>query len=399
MDWLMKVWIGFKKKTQYSSLRNALVIYMAAAIGCVILLLAVTNSFCGGWKKIIESHYEIRDMAMYLTVVKEVRLIDEMTPKDAFLMKFISNIENFSVFFYSIVAMIVVASLFYKNKIKGPMDILIKQAAHISRGELEYPCEYNSGDEMGILCNTFDSMRLKLVDQYEKTWELMEDQRRLNAAFAHDLRTPLTVLRGYTDFMSRYYPEGKISEDQLMDNLKLMNAQVLRLMDFSDTMKEVTSMEELEPKKKKITNMELEKKTQGLADIMDGMNGISISFSGLLKQNRVWILDDAVLMEVLENLVSNALRYASSKIDIQVEESEDGNYLELYVKDDGPGFTKDGLKKAAKPYYKDPHGKKGNHFGIGLFICKILCEKHGGTLSISNSIDGGSIVAAYFFAV
>ena len=39
MDWLMKVWIGFKKKTQYSSLRNALVIYMAAAIGCVILLL------------------------------------------------------------------------------------------------------------------------------------------------------------------------------------------------------------------------------------------------------------------------------------------------------------------------------------------------------------------------
>ena len=338
-------------------------------------------------------------MAMYLTVVKEVRLIDEMTPKDAFLMKFISNIENFSVFFYSIVAMIVVASLFYKNKIKGPMDILIKQAAHISRGELEYPCEYNSGDEMGILCNTFDSMRLKLVDQYEKTWELMEDQRRLNAAFAHDLRTPLTVLRGYTDFMSRYYPEGKISEDQLMDNLKLMNAQVLRMMEFSDTMKEVTSMEELEPKKKKITNMELEKKTQGLADIMDGMNGISISFSGLLKQNRVWILDDAVLMEVLENLVSNALRYASSKIDIQVEESEDGNYLELYVKDDGPGFTKDGLKKAAKPYYKDPHGKKGNHFGIGLFICKILCEKHGGTLSISNSIDGGSIVAAYFFAV
>ncbi len=74
---------------------------------------------------------------------------------------------------------------------------------------LDFSCIYRSEDEMGELCDTFEQMRHQLAENQEKIEDLMEGQRRLNAAFAHDLRTPLTVLRGYTDFLSRYCPEGK----------------------------------------------------------------------------------------------------------------------------------------------------------------------------------------------
>ena len=89
------------------------------------------------------------------------------------------------------------------------MELLKTEAAHIGRGELDFSCIYRSEDEMGELCDTFEQMRHQLAENQEKIEDLMEGQRRLNAAFAHDLRTPLTVLRGYTDFLSRYCPEGK----------------------------------------------------------------------------------------------------------------------------------------------------------------------------------------------
>ena len=53
---------------------------------------------------------------------------------------------------------------------------------------------------MGRLCQSFEEMRQELVCNKENMWKLVDRQKELNAAFAHDLRTPLTVLKGYTDF-------------------------------------------------------------------------------------------------------------------------------------------------------------------------------------------------------
>ena len=65
-------------------------------------------------------------------------------------------------------------------------------------------------------------------------------------------------------------------------------------------------------------------------------------------------------------------------------------------RDDGPGFSEEGLKMAAKPYYKDKEEESQEHFGIGLYICYVLCGKHGGTLAIHNSVNGGAIISASF---
>ena len=84
----------------------------------------------------------------------------------------------------------------------------------------------------------------KLAKRQGQIWEEMEEQRRLNAAFAHDLRTPLTVLQGYVDLLETYYPAGRISQEKMMEILEMMGGQVDRLRRFGDTMKKIHSLEE-----------------------------------------------------------------------------------------------------------------------------------------------------------
>ena len=92
-------------------------------------------------------------------------------------------------------------------------------------------------------------------------------------------------------------------------------------------------------------------------------------------------LDKSVLFRIFENLLQNALRYAKKQVRINISQKKD--FLILTVEDDGNGFAGKDLEKAATVFCSSD--KEGQHFGIGLSICRILCEKHGGLLSISNN--------------
>jgi len=103
-------------------------------------------------------------------------------------------------------------------------------------------------------------------------------------------------------------------------------------------------------------------------------------------------LDKSFISQVINNLISNALRYAVSIITLTIEEKDNG--LLLSVSDDGKGFSKDILKKATSPYFTEEENHS-EHFGFGLYICKVLCEHHGGYLKPENLAIGAK-VSAFF---
>lgn len=88
-------------------------------------------------------------------------------------------------------------------------------------------------------------MRAALEDNNRQMWRSIEDRKQLNAAFSHDLRTPLTVLRGYTDFLNRYLPEGKISKEKLLDTITTMSIHILRLENYVQIMGEAQKLEDI----------------------------------------------------------------------------------------------------------------------------------------------------------
>ena len=120
--------------------------------------------------------------------------------------------------------------------------------------------------------------------------------------------------------------------------------------------------------------------------------GDDFQMSGTLT-HKTMAVDTELVMQVYENLISNAVRYAERCVVVNCNISED--ILTISVLDDGKGFTEEALKNAAQPFFRDEKEPDKTHFGLGLYICRILCEKCGGTLTIANHENGGMATARF----
>lgn len=121
--------------------------------------------------------------------------------------------------------------------------------------------------------------------------------------------------------------------------------------------------------------------------VLSEQHQIEINISEQLTEQMVSIAPAAVF-RIVENIVSNALRYCKSKIGLDFSYSQP--FLIITVTDDGRDFSAQDRAGAANYFYKGK--KETEHFGIGLTICKILAEKHSGTISLDNAPGGGAKV-------
>lgn len=406
MDWINEKLEYLREKAENLSLKRVLILYLLAALLAGFVCTCVTNVFCERWLSMVYRKNSGDAELIYVIhgqnqLIYPKNVVEKMTDSDENAAAVLNGILFFSPFIYAGLFIILAALRFYSVRLKRPFEILKTGTEEIKRNNLDFAITYKNKNEMGELCISFENMRQELVANKEKLWDLVEEQKKINAAFAHDLRTPLTVLKGYTDFLYRYIPEGKISEDKLRDTLKLMSQHLERLTAYSRTMKNIRSFEEMEPQKAEITFARLQSRLAETSDALNQIGDIKIQFSDSLvleakKDEGILWIDEIMVMEVFDNLLSNAIRFAVSIVEIGLEIETDNGMLYLYVKDDGPGFTEEELKRAAQPYF---HGEeqKGEHFGIGLHIAQQLCQKHGGDLSLANSIEGGALVSVSFF--
>lgn len=273
----------------------------------------------------------------------------------------------------------VAATIYYQKKLKIPIAQLQNGVEKIQEDNLDFHVEYNEDDELGELCCSMEKMRSELWQKQKALWESLEQRKLLNASVAHDIRTPITVLKGYLDYLEKMIPQDKLTEDMLLDTVSSMQGAVNRLEQYVDFVRDV----------EKIENIEIEKRPENVKRLLDEMRSnvqqletnkeILIS-SNIMTMDEVR-LDKSVLFRIFENLLQNALRYAKKQVRINISQKKD--FLILTVEDDGNGFAGKDLEKAATVFYSSD--KEGQHFGIGLSICRILCEKHGGLLSISNN--------------
>lgn len=396
MDWLDERFEKLRKKLHNLSLRKSLIVYIIICILCVVLLSVITFSLCEQWDRLIWSKYVNAELQGYESNIVYYEDLTKLTKVEQLSANVIDFLQTWSTFIYSTIGIVIITGLFYNKKLKEPLSLLKEATQKLANNDLDADLFYDNKDEMGELCNSFDDMRKQLIMNYQKTWDMMEEQKRLNAAFAHDLRTPLTVLRGYTDFLNRYVPEGKINEEKLLSTLTLMSNQIQRLESYGNTMKEINSLEDIPVQKAMMTEADLIMKMKEDVSILKKDKGISILLSSDIAKDMQLLIDFHLVMEVFENLLSNALRYAKSMIEVNLSYTKEGRQIILSVADDGKGFSAKDLSMATKPYYSDKSEDTSYHFGIGLYICKILCQKHGGWISVANQVKKGAIVTAIF---
>lgn len=281
--------------------------------------------------------------------------------------------------------------IFYRTKMKIPLSLLSSSAAKIADKDLDFNIHYDKNDEMGQLCIAFEKMRSALETNNREMWRQMEDRKRLNAAFSHDLRTPLTVLEGHLGILQKYTPDGKLTIDDLKEVYTSMAGQVDRLKIYVSAMNDLQRLEDIEIKKQFVQTVDFVMQLKDTAKII--CSNKQLTFSNEITTETIYICPEIVL-QVVENLLSNAIRFARSSIYMKCY-TIDNSFI-INVTDNGIGFNETVLKYATNPFYTTERKDSSGHFGLGLNICKILCERHSGTITLSNLPTGGASITVAF---
>lgn len=296
------------------------------------------------------------------------------------------------------VCFILASHAFYKRKLQRPIQAMDEAARRIAEGDLSVsmpaPCA-GSKSELDRLCASFETMRDALERNNKAMWRMAENRRKVNAAFAHDLRTPLTVLKGRAEMLSTFAPEGLVDAEQLAEASSAMTRQTERLQRYVESMKDLVDMDEcsVAPHAGNVGVWFV----RAAAEASDLAHAAGKDFEAKAKGlPRFVSFDDIALSRVVENILSNALRYAGSKVSLACEWDE--GMLTVRVSDDGPGFADDALAHGCEPFWREASEKRREdsvHFGLGLNICAELCEKHGGGVKLSNAESGDAVVEAF----
>lgn len=258
-------------------------------------------------------------------------------------------------------------ALFYRLKLKKPIALLEEGTKRIQAHDLDFTIPQPSADELGELCGAFETMRAELLRANRELWRQAEERKRLNAAFAHDLRNPITVLKGSVKLLKR-----DPADKQALERLGTYTA---RLEQYVEAMSSIQRLEQLPVRAGEVSLALLRSELEETARLVAPELKITVSApeAGTVR------IDHGLFLTAAENLLGNAARYARERIAVS-----------LTVDGDGPGFPEELLRDGPKPFGKRSEG--GEHFGMGLYSCSLLCAKHGGALTLTN--QGGASAEA-----
>lgn len=383
------------EKIRNLSLKKSFILYMVIGLVGTYFLSAIVVHQASYtqqmiWQKYVDeriAHGAVSDGFMQKTPRPSTAIMSE---GDMLLSELCDFLQTYTILLLSIIGTCVAVFLFYHNKLKTPIEELNIASKRIAENDFEFRVMYENQDEMGVLCRGFEQMREQLIkmrgqlmQNNQILWKSVEEERALRAAIAHDIRSPLSVLKGYQEMLIEYIPDKTIDIDKALEMLQAGMRQIERMDVFVETMRRMNSLESRALLRREVTAGELRAEIQEEIDILAKDKKVQLEVP---VTEEIFMGDKAVILEVVENILTNALRYAESLIKIEVFLTK--QELKVCVTDDGCGFMGAPEKMNMKDSLK--------HSGLGMYISRLYCERHGGKLLFENNAQGGAAVTAVF---
>jgi len=261
-----------------------------------------------------------------------------------------------------------------------PLQALTEAAKRIAHGDLEQEVPIKSGDEIGQLAEAFNHMSREVARANQM-------RRQMTADIAHDLRTPLTVIAGYIESMR----EGVLAPTQ--ERFSLIYSEIERLQRMVEDLRVLSQADagELPLNLQDLPAENLLTRAVAVFQHRAQQQGVNlrIAFDEGLPPVRA---DESRIMQVMDNLLNNALRYtrAGGEIVLEARAATDG--VEFLVRDNGEGIPAEDLPRIFERFYrgdKSRHSEAGE-MGLGLAIVKAIIEAHGGQVWANSSVGGGT---------
>nr|WP_157334971.1 HAMP domain-containing sensor histidine kinase [Paenibacillus lutrae] len=280
------------------------------------------------------------------------------------------------------------------RKIVQPLDGLRQSAEHIKDGDLTFELRSASTDEVGQLVMTFEEMRKQLYDSIQLQLHYEENRKQLLSNISHDLRTPITTIKGYAEGIR----DGVTDTQEKLD--KYVEAIHTRAADMERLVEELLLYSKLDLKKEPFSFEQVElngflHRVVGELAIEFDTHSVEVSWEQAPRQERFVLADREKLKRVMMNLFDNCFKYLNQdpkKITIGIEER--GEHIRVKLADNGPGIKRESLPHIFERFYREEPSRSlgAGGSGLGLSIARQIIEGHGGTIWAASEPGQGTSV-------
>lgn len=275
--------------------------------------------------------------------------------------------------------------LFLARTLTRPLQALTQAAQKITNGQLDQQVDVKSDDEIGELGLAFNQMSREVA-------RVNQQRRQMTADIAHDLRTPLTVISGYVESMR----DGVLQPTQ--QRLELIYSEIGRLQHLVTDLRMLSQADagELRLEPQTVDPLAILQHTAEIHRHQASQQEVSLQVQAETGLPGIRA-DEARFMQMMDNLISNALRYTPAGGSITLSAQRQANGIEFSVSDTGSGIEAadlpwifDRFQRGDKSRHSD-----GNESGLGLAIVKALAEAHGGKVSAESVVGQGATITVW----
>lgn len=281
--------------------------------------------------------------------------------------------------------------IFISKGLTRPIERMVRTAKVIAQGDISKRVDVNTKDEIGNLAENFNRM-VQVVEDKINELELnnLEKQRFIHD-FTHELKTPLTSIIGYANFLR----VTKYQEDVFVDGLNVIHDEAKRLESLSLKMMDLILIREDHFE----LNMENLKAVLDETEPVLTMKAKERQIQIAIDAKDCWMEMDKDLMKMLiYNLVDNAIKASAEQDIITIKVYGEEQRCILVVTDQGIGIAPEHLDKIFEPFYVSDkaRSRRYNGVGLGLSICQSVARMHHGTFEVASEVNVGTTIKVIF---
>ena len=295
----------------------------------------------------------------------------------------VADIPVLIIAFIEMIALLIFVSHLFGKYTGGKIRQLLVVTQKIEEHDLDFTVNDSGIFEINEALKALEHMKNELKKSLMAQWKADKIQQEQISALAHDLKTPLTILRGNAELLydTELMDKQKECADYIMNSYEQMYNYVQILIDVTKSKIPLSfSLEQM-----KIAEILKEAKinVKGLCAVKN------ITLKWNEDYNTIYILaDKEQLLRAILNIASNAVDYTPDNGNILFDVYEDIQYFNIAISDTGTGFSPESLKRAKEQFYMGDNSRtSGTHYGMGLYITNTIIKQHNGQLLLDNSVE------------
>ena len=300
-------------------------------------------------------------------------------------------------FFTALVILIftsVSIGLWIYRSVAAPLVKLRKATQNIKEGNLDFVLEVDGTDEFAELCRDFEEMRRRLKESAEEKVLLDKENKELISNISHDLKTPITAVKGYVEGIM----DGVADTPEKMD--RYVRTIYNKTNEMDHLINELTFYSKIDTNRIPYTFSKLNVDDY-FSDCAEEVGleletrGIQLYYANYVEKDVLVIADGEQIRRVIHNIISNAIKYMDKpKGVIQIRVKDVGDFIQVEIEDTGKGIASKDLTYIFDRFYRTDvsrNSSKGGS-GIGLSIVRKILEDHGGKVWATSREGIGTIM-------